>query len=238
MVAERIARERDVYRLEDPPVGLGANVIDDIWKGYEPRLPLAIKAFEQESWGEAEWSTIWFHMCAVGVRHPAFTDYAMATLAQRGDDAGPDDAQRARVKTLSESQALLSAWKFALIERSPDSNRFIVSDKGYAPVTEFDGRNAVFFPLSATIGILGAVDAGDNSLQQPPPPDTHRVLTPATVEALNEVSWQVDGVRCVIGHPDDQVLLLRLTDRGEWRQPQLGPYRNKGKEGLLDWAFG
>jgi hypothetical protein len=40
MVAKKIARERDVYRLEDPPVGMDANVIDDIWRGYEPKLPL------------------------------------------------------------------------------------------------------------------------------------------------------------------------------------------------------
>ncbi|MGP0109402.1 MAG: hypothetical protein ACLPR9_11190 [Acidimicrobiales bacterium] len=238
MVAKKIARERDVYRLEDPPVGMDANIIDDIWRGYEPKLPLAVKAFEEGTWGDTEWSTIWFHICALGVRHPAFTAYAMKTLASRGDDAGPDDAQRARVKTLSESQAILSAWRFAVIERPPDSHRFITNDKGYASVTELDERNAVFFPLSANVGILGAVGAGDNSLQQPPPPHTKRVLTPSTVEALNEVSWQVDGVRCVIGHPDDHVRLLRLKDRGEWRQPQLGPYRGKGREGLLDWAFG
>jgi hypothetical protein len=238
MKAERIAKQGDVYRLEDPPIGMKANVIDDIWDAYEPKLPSAVKSFESGTWGDDEWSTIWFHMCAVGVRHPSFTDFAIEQLAARGDDAGPDDAQRARVKTLSESQALLASWRFAVVFRPNDAHRFVTNDKAYASVTEFDHRNAVFFPLSSEVGVLGAVDAGDTSLDSPPSPETSRVLTPSTVESLNDVSWQVDGVRCVIGHPDDEARLLRLEDRGLWTQPQLGPYRKRGTEGLLDWAFG
>jgi hypothetical protein len=235
--AEGIAGEKDVYRLLHPPSGMLSNAIDTIWVAYEPLLPRAVKAFEDRTWGGDEWATILFHIYAQGVRHPEFATYAAAHLASQGEPSGPDDAQIARITTLAALPQVMARWKFAVLYRSPESNRFVVNDKGYAAVEESETRKAVAFPLSSDVAILGAVDAGDETLSEAEPPDVERTLVRGAVENLNDASWQVPAIRCAIGHPQDERILLRLSEEIPLVQPCLGPYVGKS-EYLLDWAFG
>jgi hypothetical protein len=234
--SQNIAGEKDVYRLLAPASGLASNIIDRIWDAYEPDLPAAITAFENGTWGDDQWATILFHIYAQGVRHPEFASYAAKHLAAQGDPSDHDAAQQARVTTLAALPHALARWKFAVIHRSDEGPRFLVNDKGYASVQEDEARKATLFPLSGNVAILGAVDASD-SRSETHPPELERTLTPGSVESFNDASWQVPEIRCVIGHPDQEDELLRISDDIPLRQNRLGPFR-RNREGLLDWAFG
>jgi hypothetical protein len=232
--AESIAKEAGVYELQNPPPNVDPNIIDKIWDFYEPKLPVAVSAFESGTWTASDWGVVAFHVAAQGVRNPDFLTQVAKHLTSLGQSSKPDDLQRARISTLSELPRLLAGWRFLRVTRPTESWRFVVNDKGYAPVIDQNGQEGVFFPLSADVGVIGAVGAGSPTSQFVVAPTASRELVPGAVERLNQASWITRAIRCLIGHPDDAERLMRL-DTSQRLMPSLGAFRNRGQEGLFDW---
>jgi len=67
--AESIAKEAGVYELQNPPPNVDPNIIDKIWDFYEPKLPVAVSAFESGTWTASDWGVVAFHVAAQGVRN-------------------------------------------------------------------------------------------------------------------------------------------------------------------------
>jgi hypothetical protein len=235
MSAEKIARQNRAYELQDPAPNVDPNIIDKIWDFYEPRLPAAVAAFESGSWTADDWDLLVFHMAAQGVRHPDFLNQANRHMSGQGKSPSPDDLQMARVTTLSNLPNLLAKWRFLRVTRASEGWRFVVNDKGFAPVIEEDAQRGVFFSLSANVGVLGAVDAGSPTSQSVPAPTYSRELVPGSVELLNQAMWRTGAIRCAIGHPDDHERLMRLDATRQLLLPCLGAFRNRGLDGLFDW---
>jgi len=245
--AEYVAKEKDIYLLEKPPIGVDPQAINDLWDVYEPRLPKAISAFGRGDWTEDDWSVVSFHILAQGVRSPAFLAQAKDHLEERGQYDARDDAQQMRITTLSVANKLMERSRF-LILRTPECCRFVVNDKGWASVAE--RLKGTVFPLSGHLAILSAVEDAVLQTDSSPdsqgqldapnlaPPTQERTLIQSAVEVLNDASWQGEGIRCVIGHPDDEAELMRLDTKRPLVIPRYGPYRLTRELGFFDWALG
>ena len=64
-----------------------------------------------------------------------------------------------------------------------------------------------------------------------------RTLNPKGMEIINQAAWDTVGIKCVIGHPDDEPAITTLTAGDKTaRMPNLGPYRGNREPGMFDWA--
>ena len=236
--AERILAARNEYRFEDPPPGVDPNVIDSFWN-YEDQLVQAIQALESGSFTCDDWRTALEHVHAQSVRSRDFPVRAAAYLIEQGiPEPTRDQIQVERIKTLANTPTLLARCRFALVHRPADGRRFIVNDKGYAkPMLDvvLDVKNVVF-PLSPEVAVLMVVDAARSGDDYKVGPMRELTMTPAMVDLVNEASWELGGIMCVLGHPDDASYMLRLGADRPFAMPWLGPFRGTGDVGLSDWA--
>jgi hypothetical protein len=238
MAARSLAKERAIYRLEDPPENVHPNVVDRIWTEFESHLPRALRAVEQGSTGENDWDAICDHLIAQAVRHPDFEVQARHSLANKGISVPNRDLiQIERVRTLRETPRLLAECRLAFLHRSPDGPRFVVNHKGYGSLEDPAGRKGVFFPLSGSVGVLAVVGVGEFEGRPSPWVWGSMTLTPGGVELLNQACWRVPGIRFVIGHPEDSQRIAELSVDVDLMAPALGPFRGLNKGGLFDWAF-
>ena len=64
-----------------------------------------------------------------------------------------------------------------------------------------------------------------------------RILNPKGMQIINEATWDTAGIKCVIGHSDDEQTIAALTTGEKTvRMPALGPYRGNREPSLFDWA--
>jgi hypothetical protein len=99
----------------------------------------------------------------------------------------------------------------------------------------FDVKNVVFL-LSPEIAVLMVVDAAQPGDDYKAGPMRDLILTPAMADLINEASWQLGGIMCALGHPDDASYMLQLNASRPFAMPWLGPFRGTGDVGLCDWA--
>jgi len=66
-------------------------------------------------------------------------------------------------------------------------------------------------------------------------PQRDLALTRGGVEVLNQACWQQEGIKCLIGHPDDSQWIGRLSRNDPLLVPVLGPYRATSGTGFFDW---
>lgn len=238
IAAREVAKQRGIYRLQEPPPGVGANVIDDLWDDYEPHLPTAIREVEAGRATDPVWDVIKLHIIAQAVRHPDFDEAARTYLRATGiEEPSRDQIQRERVRTLDRTPELLAECRIAFVRRPRDGPRFVVNDKGYATLEDPDNRKGVLFPLSGSVGVLAVTAVGLYEGRAEPWVWGELTLTPGAVELLNEASWRLGGIRCVIGHPEDAESIQALSVDRELVAPLLGPFRGTGRADLFDWAF-
>jgi hypothetical protein len=240
VAADNVSRAHDEYALEKPPAGVSRNVIDKLWKKYEPDLPDAILALEEHRHSMRDWEMILSHVHGQGVRSRDFLVRAAEYLRAEHGITNPtrDQLQVERIQTLLNTPEFMKTCRFAVVRRPSDGPRFVANIKGYAaPLedTEF-GFACVIFPLSPEVAVLMVVGAAkaDDNVNAGPMRDL--TMTPAAVDLVNEASWRLRGIDCVFGHPDDQDYILRLDASRLLVPPAMGPYRGTGDVGLCDWA--
>jgi hypothetical protein len=68
-------------------------------------------------------------------------------------------------------------------------------------------------------------------------PLTERTLTQRGMELINDASWDTVGIRCVIGHPRDELAIAALATGETTASLEIGPYRGNWEPGFFDWAF-
>ena len=236
--AEKVARSIGVYRLESPPEDLSENFIDDLWNTYESGLPGAIERFGVGAWTDRDWNTVLLHLVAAAVRHPDFERVATEYRAARGDSIShPDEVQHERLVTLQNTPALLAEGRCAIVRAPEDGHGLVINDKGFATVRDpYNGYRGVLFPLSGQVAVLCVPYVGKVEGRTTAWLCADLIMTPATVEMWNLLSWQHVESGLVIGHPDDKCQLARLDD-SQPNLPRLGPYRGRGVEGAFEWAY-
>ena len=100
---------------------------------------------------------------------------------------------------------------------------------------EFDVK-CLIFPLSPEVAVLAAIDVAKPGDDYQAGPMEDLIMTPTTVDVVNEASWRLTGIACVFGHPDDGDYLLNLDRDRVLMGSALGPYRGTCDIGLADWA--
>jgi hypothetical protein len=181
---------------------------------------------------------ICIHLAAQGVRHPEFLQKAGLFFAGQGFDIidDPDLPQLQRVKSLEDTFEVLAHSQLAVLRRAPESRRFVVNDKGYMTLQDsINGMKGVFFPLSCDLMILAVPGSKPDGGWADMKPQRDLVLTPGGTEVLNRACWQQDGIKCLIGHPDDSSRIGKLSRSDPLVVPGFGPYRGAGGYGFFDW---
>lgn len=236
--ASKIAAAWGEYTIDEPPPGLSPNFIDEMWDSYETHLRRAITALESGVYSPEHWGHVLDHVQAQSVRSPDFLVKATVYLAGLGiENPTRDQLQFERIKTHANTPQLMAESRFALLRQPLNGRRFIVNDKGYAaPLWDprFDCPN-VIFPLSPQLAVLMVVGASQG--------DDHRAapmrdltMTTAAMDLVNEASWMLGGITCIMGHPEDESLMAALDMDKPLVPPILGPYRGTCDIGLCDWA--
>jgi len=237
--ADNVAIQNGVYDVAEPGPDLPADYAEQLWQQYEGALPGAISALENGSWTRDDWQTVLWHVQSQSIRHP---DFARAVHEHVGEvvaaELRPDDIQAERQRTYQDTRAWMARARFAVLRHRKPAQRFLTNDKGYVPLHDVarDLRGVVF-PLSGLVAVLMVVEVarqGDNYEQGPL---AERTLNPKGMEIINEAAWDTVGIRCVIGHPDDEPAIAALTTGEKTvRMPDLGPYRGNREPGMFDWA--
>ena len=237
--ASRIAAAWDEYTVAEPPPGLSPTFIDELWDDYERQLRPAIAALESGVYTREHWGYVLAHVHAQSVRSPDFLIKATAYLAGLGiENPTRDQLQFERIKTLANMPKFMAYCRFALLRRPVDGRRFIVNDKGYAaPLWDprFECPN-VIFPLSPHLAVLMVVGAAQHGDDYETAPMQDLTMTAAAVDLVNEASWMLGGITCIMGHPEDESSLAALDKDKPLVPPILGPYRGTCDVGLCDWA--
>ena len=236
--ADAITKEAGHYRVQNPPPGFAPDFIDTFWDGYETYLPGAIDALESGRYTSSHWHVILAHVQAQSARNPDFLAKAAAHLETLGiTDPTWDQLQYERVRTLFNTPALMSQCRFALVHRPHDGRRFVVNDKGYARILDVEPSVInVFFPLSGETAVQMVVDAAQLGDDIEAGPMRELTMTPTAVECVNQASWSVPDIVCIMGHPDDGRWMLELDTAVDLTRPWLGPYRGTCDVDLSDWA--
>jgi hypothetical protein len=128
--------------------------------------------------------------------------------------------------------------RFALLKSHRPARRFMIDDKGYVPLHDV-GRDlrGVVFPLSGLLAVLMVIGAAGPDDDYEQGPFAVRTLNPRGMEIINEATGDTVGIKCVIGHPEDEQAISALaTGVKQVKMPELGPYRNSREPGLFDWA--
>ncbi|MGW1008286.1 hypothetical protein [Streptomyces sp. NPDC002520] len=95
----------------------------------------------------------------------------------------------------------------------------------------------VLFPLSREIAVLMVVGVAQPTDDYEAGPLAERSLNAKGMELVNQATWTVNEITCVMGHPDDADYLLRLPETGSTlRLPRLGPYRGNREPSYFHWA--
>src|ERR1022692_2234488 len=102
-----------------------------------------------------------------------------------------DFPQLQRIVTWNDTfDQLTQIAKFAILDRSQDSRRFITNDKGYAGLADRDTEQyARFFPLSSAVMVMAAVGVGTSGPWDDARPKRRLTLTPHAVDMINASSW-------------------------------------------------
>ena len=237
--ADNVAIENGIYEVVEPRDDLPADFAEQLWQLYEGALPEAIRALEKGSGTPDDWKTALLHVQAESIRHPDFTravhEHVGPTIAAT---LNRDDIQAERQHTYHDTRAWMARARFALLRSRKPAQRFMINDKGYVPLHDV-GRDlrGVVFPLAGRLAVLmavGTAQAGDDYEQGP---FAERTLNPRGMAIINEAVWDTVGIKCVIGHPDDESAIARLSTGSKLvRMPHLGPYRGNREPGLFDWA--
>ena len=237
--ADNIAVENGVYDVADPRPDLRSDFAEQLWQQYEGALPGAIRALEDGSWTRGDWLTVLLHVQAQSIRHPDFTRAVHEYVGQpAASELGPDDIQAEQQRTYRDTRAWMARARFALLRHRGPGQRFMTNDKGYVPLHDVvrDLRGVVF-PLSGLVAVLMVVEVTQPGDDYEQGPLAVRTLNPKGMEIINEATWDTVGIRCVIGHPDDEQAISVLTAGAKQvRMPVLGPYRGNREPGLFDWA--
>ncbi|WP_152626645.1 hypothetical protein [Streptacidiphilus carbonis] len=238
--AERIGAEYGVYDVDRPDQDLPGDFAEILWQAYESDLPSAAAALESGLCQRDDWLTILLHIQAQSIRHPDFARVATEHLTGAGRDAPDrDEVQRQRQRTHLESRALLSQARFAVIRRSKNARRFLLNDKGYVSVGDVAlGTRGVLFPLTGNVAVLMAVSEAVPGDDFEAGPLAERALNVRGMDIINGSTWELNGITCVIGHPDDAPWIGELEDGDRTvKMPPLGPYAGSREGGMLDWAL-
>jgi hypothetical protein len=240
MSADQVGFEYGVYDVDQPRPGLDADFAEQIWRQYEGGLPAAVAAVEEGSWTRADWMTILLHIQAQAIRHPDFDRVARDYLRAL-DESGlsSDDVQEQRLRTHQETRAWMSQARFALARQCHPASRFVVNDKGYTPLADpVRELKGVFFPLSGHVGVIMAVGAARPADDYEVGPFAERILDPDAVTIVNEAALGTAGIRCLIGHPDDQNAIANMTTGPKIAaMPATGAFLGTHEGGLFDWAW-
>lgn len=237
--ADNVAIQNGVYDVAEPGSDLPADFAEQLWQQYEGALPGAIRALEGRCWTRDDWQTVLLHVQAQSIRHP---DFARAMHEHVGEvvaaELGPDDLQAERQRTYRDTRAWMARARFALLRRRDPAQRFLANDKGYVPLHDVarDVRGVVF-PLSGQVALLMVVEVAQPGDDYEQGPFAERTLNPKGMQIINGATWDTVGIKCVIGHPDDEQTIAALTTGEKTvRMPALGPYRGNREPSLLDWA--
>lgn len=237
--AENISTVPDEYAFDTPPQGVHRNMIDSIWRTYESDLPAAIGRLDRGNPLPTDWRTVLRHVHAQVPRSRDYRDRAGDYLLAEHGVANPtkDQLQAERLFTYLNGPSVFARCRFAIVRRPVDGPKFIANDKGYAILRDRKfGTKCIVYPLSPHLGVLVVDDAAKAGDDYTAGPMEDLVLTPATVDVINEASWRLEGIDCVFGHPDEGDYLRQLDRQRVLELPPLGPYRGTCDRGLADWA--
>lgn len=227
--AESVAYEKGLYMLKDPQPGVDANLIDELWITFEPRVPGAIGRLAAGRASPEDEADILTYVAALGVRHPVyFPGVVRRHVGARGLQMPEGDAlQVLRLFALQNGVSQVFDLRWRVLESPEGAPRFVLNDGGFSMITE-QGRteNGLFVPLGPRIALLGDRDAR-------PGLQDRRVLTPMSVGWLNAATWEEDWPSEVYSHPDDREMLLALGPTARAGTNRDGPYRGLGRSHTL-----
>jgi hypothetical protein len=179
------------------------------------------------------------HVQAQAIRHPDFTRAVHEHVGQATAlKLSSDDIRAERQRTYRDTRAWMARARFALLKSRRLAQRLVINCKGYVPLHDIvrDLRGVVF-PLSGLLAVLMVIDAAGPDDDYEQGPFAVRSLNPIGMKIINEATWDTVGIKCVIGHPDDEQAISALaTGTKQARMPELGPYRGNREPGLFDWA--
>jgi hypothetical protein len=237
--ADNVAIQNGMYDVADPGPDLPADFAEQLWKQYEGALPGAVRALENDSWTRDDWRAVLLHVQAQSIRHPDFTRAVHEHLGEAAAaGVGPDDIQAERQRTFQGTRAWMARARFAVLRHHKPAERFLTNDKGYVPLHDVarDVRGVVF-PLSGLVAVLMVVEVARPGDDYEEGPLAVRTLNANGMKIINEAAWDTVGIRCVIGHPnDEQAIAALVTGEKTVSMPVLGPYRGNREPGLFDWA--
>ncbi len=229
-VAENLGYVNKMYRLADPPPGVSADRVDELWDHFEKPLPGAIARAAARHETDADCTTLIKYAAVAGVRHP---DFAAAVNRWRTELGMPqvagDQVQVERVSVLTRGLTLVQGFRWRFVHRPAFVPRFVLNDRGWSYIGQ-QGRpgRGLWIPLNSDVGLLAWLQRGVAGVSD------HLTLWPGWATWLNTATW-VDAPSFVVGHPDDGQLLDQLThiDDVAPKLERVGPYRDRRLQGLF-----
>jgi hypothetical protein len=155
--AENVGWKRGLYTLPFLPPGQ-RDVMDALWRNYEPPLPRAIEALANGRASEEDLGALRLHLACAAVRIPGFPDLLKNWHREQGTEITDDQARALRLEWI-ERGLQMDGWFWRALHAPSDVNvPFILSDTGYAKFQESQesARELVFFPLSPKVVLLGS----------------------------------------------------------------------------------
>ena len=233
--AAKLAVKGPTYRLIAPPAGVDRDIVDTLWADVESKLPALVARLDARALEPGDDQLLFCYVAMAAVRHPSFS--LVAEELQRQLGAPPpsgDQVQYMRVAALDNQLALLAGWRWRVLHAPTDVPRLMITDRGWIYVCEpYRTKHSLFLPMGPRVAILGYLDAPDLPARRAPF-EEHFDLCQSWVEWFNAVAWDDPHIDVLVAHPDDRYLLENLPHHHDLRVTDLGPYRFRVTQGLMD----
>lgn len=233
--AENVGWQSGIYSLHILPDG-EKDVIDSLWKSYEPLLPKAVAALADRRESEEDLWALRLHASCAAVRAPHFPSLLKDWYQKQGSEITDTQAKAMRLEWIDRDREM-GDWFWRALHAPSDVNvLFMLPDTGFSKFCDGQPphRTLVFLPLSPRVGLLGTRIHADSK------PGfenlNHRDMTLTGMCFLNNLGTLNSEARQLFTHPTRIDRLKDIFNKppssGEYSIPG-GPYRR-----TTEWWFG
>jgi hypothetical protein len=222
--AENVAHANKLYTLENPPVGVPADAVDNVWRGLEAALPDAVERLTQNQSRVGDEDILYGYVASTAVRHPTLDKLADLHGLEIH---GKDHLQVVRLDMLLNTLTYVRSLRWRVLISPPEADRFLLSDNGFIYVSQGTDwpSHGIVVPVAPRTALLGFMYHPERQRQAPNGFLERLHLVPSWVRFLNAATRHT-APYVTIGHPDDVAMMESLEPPIEVRVNQHGPYRS------------
>src|ERR1700674_1532053 len=204
--ARDVAFEPDLYTLTNPPLGLAADVVEQIWTRLEGPLPGTFRALAVRTISAQQIQHLLFYVAACAARHPSVVNTVINPHRKKAGlpPITGDLAVMVRPELVLNTLKQILSWRWRVFQCSPDADPLVINDQGFCYVGE-QGRktSGLLVPLLPGLAVFGSDDQWELPFTE------RRTLTALSIAFVNHVTCLYAPSR-VYGHPDTPEVLERI----------------------------